>query len=275
MRPTLRQRLLGRAPHAVVAALALVVAIPMLWVVAASLRVRNTLTGGFFDPADLGFDNYHRVLQSQLPRNLLNSLVASGVASILAVAVGTVTAYGFSRFTFRGAKALFWAMLLLQLIPSASLVVPLYKLWGTLGLFNSLGGLGLAYAGISTAVCVLLVKSFVDEIPRDFEEAAAIDGCSSWGTFRRVVMPLLGPAMAAGGIFVFITTWQEFVLASSVTNDPLLYTVTVGLQQFSGEYSTDFGAILAGSVLTALPIVLVFAIFQRQFVRTVVGGVKG
>jgi ABC-type glycerol-3-phosphate transport system permease component len=266
--------LAAKAPHAVILALAVVVAVPMLWVVAASLRERNVLTGGLFDFSDFGFANYDRALSSNLPRNFLNSVIASSLASVLAVAVGTVTAYGFSRFRFRGSTALFWSMLLLQLIPSASLVVPLYKLWGTLGLFNSLSGLAVAYAGLSTAVCVLLIKGFVDEIPRELDEAAAIDGCSSWATFWRVVLPLLRPALAAGGIFVFITTWQEFVIASSVTNDPSLYTVTVGLQQFSGEFRTDFGAILAGSVLTALPIVVVFAIFQRQFVQTVTGGVK-
>lgn len=275
MRRTVGQRMAGRLPHAVIAAIALVVLVPMLYVVAASLRQRNVLTGGLTDFSDYGLDNYTRALQGNLGRNLLNSLIASGLASLTAVAVGTVTAYGFSRFTFRGSKVLFWAMLLLQLIPAASLVVPLYKLWGRLGLFNSLGGLGLAYAGLSTAVCVLLIKGFVDEIPRDFDEAAACDGCSSWGTFWRVVLPLLGPAMVAGGIFVFITTWQEFVIAASLTNDPLHYTVTVGLQQFTGEHRTDNGAILAGSVLTALPIVLVFAAFQRHFVQTVTGAVKG
>jgi ABC-type glycerol-3-phosphate transport system permease component len=275
MRPALGRRVARRAPHAVLAAIALVVLVPMLYVVAASLRQRNVLTGGLTDFSDYGLGNYTRVLHSNLPRNLLNSLIASGLASTVAVAAATVTAYGFSRFAFRGSRVLFWAMLLLQLIPTASLVVPLYKLWGKLGLFNSLGGLGLAYAGLSTAVCVLLIKGFVDEIPRDFDEAAMIDGCSSWAAFWRVLMPLLGPAMVAGGIFVFITTWQEFVIASSVTNDPLLYTVTVGLQQFSGEYRTDYGAILAGSVLTALPIVVVFAAFQRHFVRTVTGAVKG
>jgi ABC-type glycerol-3-phosphate transport system permease component len=259
----------------VIVVLALVVAIPMLWAVSASLRESQVLTGGLFDFSDLGFGNYARALQSNLPRNFLNSVIACGLASLLSVAAATVTAYGFSRFTFRGAKALFWSMLLLQLIPAASLVVPLYRLWGELRLFNNLAGLGLAYAGMSTAVCVLLIKGYVDEIPRELDETAALDGCSNWSTFWRVVMPLLGPAMTAGGIFVFITTWQEFVIASSVMNDPKLYTITVGLQGFSGQYRTDYGAILAGSVLTALPIVLVFAIFQRQFVKTVTGGLKG
>jgi ABC-type glycerol-3-phosphate transport system permease component len=271
----MRSTLARKGPHAVIAVLALTVAVPMLWVIMASLRQGQVLTGSLFDLSDLGFGNYARVLRSNLPRTFLNSLIACGVATVLSVAAATVTAYGFSRFTFRGARLLFWTMLLLQLIPAASLIVPLYKLWGDLGLFNNLLGLALAYAGMSTAVCVLLIKGFVDEIPRELDESAAIDGCSSWSTFWRVIMPLLRPAMAAGGIFVFITTWQEFVIASSVLNDPNLYTITVGLKGLSGQFRTDFGAIMAGSVLTALPVVLVFAAFQRHFVRTVTGGLKG
>jgi ABC-type glycerol-3-phosphate transport system permease component len=267
--------LVRKGPHAVIVVLALAVALPMLWVVMASLRQGQVLTGGLLDFTDLGLGNYRQVLKSGLPRNLVNSLIACGAATVLAVAVATVTAYGFSRFRFRGARLLFWAMLLLQLIPAASLVVPLYKLWGDLGLFNNLIGLAVAYAGMSTAVCVLLIKGFVDEIPRDFDEAAAIDGCSGWSAFRRVIMPLLRPAMTAGGIYVFIMTWQEFIIASSVLNDPHLYTVTVGLNGLSGQYRTDYGAIMAGSVLTALPVVVVFAAFQRHFVRSVTGGLKG
>jgi ABC-type glycerol-3-phosphate transport system permease component len=247
----------------------------MLWVVLASFRQGQVLTGGLFDFSTFGFGNYVHALTSDLPHDVINSVIASTVASVLAVAVGTITAYGFSRLRFRGARALLWVMLLIQLIPGASLVVPLYKLWGDLGLFNSQFGLALAYAGVNTAVCILLVKEYLDEIPLELDEAAAIDGCSTWTTFVRVLVPLLGPAMTAAGIFVFITTWQEFLIASSVSNDPSFFTLTVGLQQFQGEHKTDNGAILAGSVLTALPIIAIFAMFQRQFVSTIAGSTKG
>lgn len=262
-------------PHAVITLITLIVIVPMLWVVVASFRQGGqVLSGGLFDFTDFGFRNYITVLRSSLPRNFVNSVIACGLASVLSVAVGAVTAYGFSRYRFTGAGAIFWGMLLLQLIPAASLVVPLYKLWGDLGLFNNLLGLALAYGGMSTAVCVLLLKGYIDEIPRELDEAAAIDGCSRWTTFWRVVVPLLAPALAACGIYVFIISWQEFVIASSLINDSSLATITVGLQGFSGEYTTDYGAILAGSVLTALPIVILFAVFQRQFVQTVTGGLK-
>ena len=272
---SLGRSVVQKVPHAVVTIVALIVIVPMAWVVVASLRQGGQiLSGGLFDFTDLGFDNYRRVLESSIPQNFVNSVIACAIASILAISVGAVTAFGFSRYTFRGAKVIFWTMLLLQLIPAASLVVPLYKLWGQLGLFNNLLGLGVAYGGMSTAVCVLLLKGFIDELPRELDEAAAIDGCSKWTAFWRIIFPLLRPALAASGIYVFIMTWQEFVIASSLINDPSLATITVGLQGFSGQYTTDYGAILAGSVLTALPILVLFAIFQKQFVQTVTGGLK-
>jgi arabinogalactan oligomer / maltooligosaccharide transport system permease protein len=270
-----RRKAVRVLPSAAITVIALAVLIPLLWVIVASLRQGRVLTGGLFDFTNFGWGNYVTVLHSSIPRNFLNSVIACSLASILAVAVGAVTGYGFSRFSFPGSKAIFWGLLLIQLIPAASLVVPLYKLWGNLGLFNNLGGLAVAYAGMSTAVCVLLLKGYIDDIPRELDEAAAIDGCSRWTTFWRVIFPLLRPALAACGIYAFIGAWQEFVIASSLINDNSLATITVGLQNFSGQYTTDYGAILAGSVVTALPIIVLFALFQKQFVSTVTGGIKG
>lgn len=268
------RRLLGSIPDIVILLAFLVVAVPFAWVVIASFRTGSVLTGAIFDFSDMGFDNYIRVAQSSLPRNVVNSFIACGLASLLSVAVAAVAAYGFSRFKFRGSNVLFWSILVVQLVPAVSMVVPLYKLWATLGLFNNVIGLGIAYAGLNTAVCLLLLKSFIDDIPRELDEAAKIDGCSSWTSFRKVILPLLGPGLTSAGMFVFITTWQEFVIASSLMNDPKAFPITVGLQNLSTQYTTDYGGIMAGSVLTALPVVVIFAFFQKQFVQTVTGGVK-
>nr|WP_240895957.1 carbohydrate ABC transporter permease [Kineococcus siccus] len=197
------------------------------------------------------------------------------LAAVLSVAVGAVAAYAFSRFTFRGSRALFWLILVVQVIPGVSVVVPLYQLWASLQLFNSVIGLGVAYAGLNTAVCMLLLKGFVDDVPRELDEAAAIDGCGHVATFGRVVLPLMAPALTASGIYVLVNTWQEYVIASSLLNDPSAFTATVGLQNLVGQYSTDYGGIMAGSVLTAIPIIIVFSLFQKQFVQTVTGGLKG
>lgn len=251
------------------------VVVPFAWVVLASLRESNVLTGSVLDFSSFGFANYEKVLEDGLPANLVNSVIACVVASLLSVSVSAAAAYGFSRFTFVGSSLLFWLILVVQVIPAVSMVVPLYKLWASLQLFNSVVGLGIAYAGLNTAVCMLLLKGFMDDIPRELDEAAAVDGCSPFAAFRRIVLPLLAPALTSAGIYVLVITWQEYVIASSLMNDPTSFTATVGLQNLVGQYTTDYGAIMAGSVLTAIPVVLVFALFQRQFVQTVTGGLKG
>jgi ABC-type glycerol-3-phosphate transport system permease component len=271
----LRSRFVGLVPNVVLFVIFVLVVVPFAWVVLASFRQVNVLTGSIFDFSHFGFANYLTVLQGTLPQNLLNSTIACAVAAVLSVGVSAVAAYAFSRFTFRGSRALFWMILVVQVIPAVSMVVPLYKLWAVLHLFNSVIGLGIAYAGLNTAVCMLLLKGFVDEIPRELDEAAAIDGCSHFGTFRRVVLPLLRPALTSAGIYVLVITWQEYVIASSLLNDPGSFTATLGLQNLVGQYTTNYGAIMAGSVLTSIPVIIVFAIFQKQFVQTVTGGLKG
>lgn len=271
----LRNRFAGFLPNFVLLVVLVLVVVPFVWVILASFRQSNVLTGSVFDFSNLGLTNYLTVISAGLPLNLLNSVVACGSAAVLSVVVSAVAAYSFSRFTFRGSRALFWMILVVQVIPAVSMVVPLYKLWADFQLFNSVLGLGLAYAGLNTAVCMLLLKGFVDDIPRELDEAAAIDGCSPFGSFRRVVLPLLAPALTSAGIYVLVTTWQEYVIASSLMNNPASFTATVGLENLVGQYTTNYGAIMAGSVLTSIPVIIVFAIFQKQFVQTVTGGLKG
>lgn len=261
-------------PNLVVLALVAIVAVPFIWVILASFRESNVLTGSPFNLSLYGPANYIKVLTGTLPANLINSAIACIVASVVSVLVSAIAAYAFSRFTFPGSRALYWSILVVQVIPAVSIVVPLYKLWADLDLFNSVIGLGIAYAGLNTAVCMLLLKGFVDDIPRELDEAAAIDGCSPFGAFRRVVLPLLAPALTSAGIYVLVITSQEFVIASSLLNDPNAFTATVGLRSLAGQYVTDYGGIMAGSIVTALPVIIIFAIFQRQFVQTVTGGVK-
>lgn len=270
-----RIRLGNLVPQVVLLVILLAVLVPFVWVILASFREGDVLTGGILDFSTFGFSHYATVLTGGLLGSLVNSAIACVLAAVLSVGVSAVAAYAFSRFRFRGSNALYWLILVVQVIPAVSMVVPLYKLWATLHLFNSVIGLGIAYAGLNTAVCMLLLKGFVDDIPRELDEAAAIDGCGPFNAFRRVVLPLLAPAITSAGIYVLVITWQEYVIASSLLNDPGSFTATLGLQNLVGQFSTDYGAIMAGSVLTSIPVIAVFAFFQKQFVQTVTGGLKG
>ncbi len=249
--------------------------IPFVWVISASLRTSNVITGGIV-PNHPSLANYTYVLtNSSLPANFVNSLVACGFATLLNIPVATLAAFAFSRLHFLGKRHLYLSVLITQLLPGAAIVIPLYQLWATVGFFNSRFALGLAYAGITMAVGILLLRGFFDTIPRDLDEAAAIDGCNLLQTFYLILLPLAKPAIIATAIYTFLTTWQDFLFSSSLMNDPSQFTLTVGLYSFIGDYATNWGAIMAGAVITAAPIVIIFALLQKYFVQTVVGSVKG
>lgn len=261
--------------HLAVIVVAIITIIPFVWVISASLRATNVTTGGLL-PENPSLDNYIYVLtNSSLPMNFVNSLVACCFATLVNIPVATLAAFAFSRLRFYGKGNLYLSVLVTQLLPGAAIVIPLYQLWASIGFFNDRFALGLAYAGITMAVGVLLLRGYFDTIPRDLDDAAAIDGCNSLQTFYLVLLPLAKPAIIATAIYTFLTTWQDFLFSSSLINDPAQFTLMVGLYSFIGAFTTNWGAIMAGAVITAAPIVIIFAVLQKYFVQTVVGSVKG
>ncbi len=182
--------------------------------------------------------------------------------------------FGFSRFHFRGRNLLLIILLISQLLPAA-IVVPLFLQLSALHLLNAPGALGVTYAGLTVPLIVLLLINFCYGIPRELDEAAAIDGCTKFSMFWRIHLPLLRPGLAAAAIFIFINTWQEFLLAISLTTKADNYTLPVGLFAFQGQFVTDWGGIMAMAVVIALPAVILFAVLQNQFVSSLTGAVKG
>ncbi len=166
-------------------------------------------------------------------------------------------------------------MLVTQILPATALVIPLYKVWSLGHLFSNLAALGVAYAAFNMALGILLVKNFFDNLPLSLDEAAILDGCSRRQVFWYVLRPLVTPAIAATAVFVFVNAWQDYLLASSLITSSSEFTVNVGLYAFKGANTTNWGAILATSVLVSLPSILMFTATQRYFVRVVSGGVKG
>jgi ABC-type glycerol-3-phosphate transport system permease component len=175
----------------------------------------------------------------------------------------------------RGKSALFYGVLVTQVLPATALVIPLYRVWALAHAFNSLVALGIAYAAFNMALAILLVRNFFDNIPRALDDAASLDGCTRFQTFWYVLRPLVTPAVAAASVFVFINAWQDYLLASSLITSSGRFTATVGLYSFEGAFTTNWGAILASSVLVSIPSVLMFVAAQRYLVRVVSGGVKG
>jgi multiple sugar transport system permease protein len=261
--------------NAAAVVICLVLAIPFIWTVLESFHGANV-----FAPALSAFrptvSNYTFVFfHTQLPRQFLNSLIACGTAMIVSIPVTTMAAYGYSRIRFRGKRLLFFGVLVTQILPATALVIPLYKVWSLGHLFSNLAALGVAYAAFNMALGILLVKNFFDNLPVSLDEAAILDGCSRWQVFWYVLRPLVTPAIAATAVFVFVNAWQDYLLASSLITNSADFTANVGLYSFKGANTTNWGAILAASVLVSLPSILMFTATQRYFVRVVSGGVKG
>ncbi|MCF6467680.1 carbohydrate ABC transporter permease [Nonomuraea sp. MG754425] len=205
-----------------------------------------------------------------------NSLMV-GVASLVATTVVALAGgYALARYAFRGRGAFMIGMLCTQFIPGALMIIPLFEIFRTLGLTNSLWSLVIAETVFQLPLSLILISGFIRNIPYELEQAAWVDGCSRLRGFLAIVLPLLRPALVAVGSFAFIHSWNNFLFALMFINDQEKFTVPVGLAYNLGENSVDFGALAAGGVVAALPVVIVFAFIQRYLVQGMsAGAVKG
>lgn len=205
-----------------------------------------------------------------------NSFLVAAATTLVGVLMSCTAAYALSRFRFPGRRAGLATFLVVQMFPSTLLMIPLYVLLHRLGLLNTLVGLVLVYATTAIPFCVYTLKGYFDTLPRELEEAARIDGASSWGVFFRVVLPLARPAIAVTALFSFMTAWNEFILAGTFMTDEASYTLPVMLHHYIGEYHAEWGHFAAGAILTSLPVMALFYVLQRYLVGGLTAGaVKG
>jgi arabinogalactan oligomer/maltooligosaccharide transport system permease protein len=234
-------------------------------------------------PRDTTWDNFAQLLGARggdgelvFLRYALNSAIVALVTTVVGVFLACTAAYALSRHRFKGRRAGLATFLVVQMFPSVLLMMPLYVLLDRLGLLNSLLGLVLVYATTAIPFCVWTLKGYFDTLPRELEEAARIDGASSWGVFFRIVLPLARPGIAVTALFSFMTAWNEFILASTFMTDEMSYTLPVLLKSYIGEYSAHWGMFAAGAVLTSLPVMALFYFLQRYLVGGLTAGsVKG
>ncbi|HEY3048936.1 MAG TPA: carbohydrate ABC transporter permease [Polaromonas sp.] len=204
-----------------------------------------------------------------------SAIVAFGTAA-LSIALAIFPAYVLSRYRMRAVAILGVALFVTQMLPEAMLVVPLYAIFGQLGLLNSLTGLILANTAFTVPVITLILKGAVDGVPIDIEEAAGIDGCSRLGIVLTMVLPLVAPSLAAAAVIAFFHGWNEYVFAQTLISDQVLQTASVGLAGFVGELSTPMHTVMAIGLMYTLPAVIFYLFVQRYVVSGMTAGsVKG
>jgi multiple sugar transport system permease protein len=264
----------------VVLGLAVLVALfPFWWMLVTSLKQPIDIFAGVsLVPQHLTFSNYSRLFGPyHMGHFLVNSIIVVSVAVAISLVFGSLAAYALARFRLRlglNRHALV-ATLIVRMLPAILLVVPIYIVLGQTGLLDSKLGLVIVYTGLNTSFVIWMMQSFLEEIPRDIEEAAMVDGDSRLTAFRRVVLPLAAPGIAATAIFSVIATYNDFLIALSLTSTPNAQTVPVGVSTLIGKIQIEWGPMAAAGVVGALPIILFALVVQRHFVRGLtMGAVK-
>ncbi|WP_229691100.1 carbohydrate ABC transporter permease, partial [Sphaerisporangium melleum] len=209
-------------------------------------------------------------------RYLLNSAVVALGTVLAGSVVALLAATAVARFRFRFRTTFLILLLIVQMIPAEALLIPLFLMVRRLGLYDQLLGLVVVNVGFTLPFAIWMLRTFVAAVPKELEEAAAIDGAGRLVTFWRVLFPLVAPGLVATSIFSFITAWNEFVFALTLINDQGGYTMPVALGFFTSQRSTDWGGIMAASTLMTIPVIVFFLLVQRRMVSGLVAGaVKG
>lgn len=272
-----RFRLPFSAWHVLLAPLALLFAVPLIWLLLSSVMSNAEINR--FPPAlwpsgiDLG--GYRYVLgNAMFPRWLLNSAIVSAVAVTSNLVFGALGGYAFARMRFRGSRTLLVLMLATMAVPFQLTMIPTFLVMKKLGLIDTLGAL--IVPSLVTPFAVFLLRQFFLSLPRELEEAAWIDGCSRLRVLYAIVLPLARPALATVAVLTFLTTWNDLTWPLIAINHDTQYTLQLGLTTFQGQHHTRWSAVMAGNVITVLPVLLAFLVAQKAFIRSVTSsGLKG
>jgi multiple sugar transport system permease protein len=268
------------ATYATLALFAIFCLFPFLWMLDTSLKPPGEVrslnpTFWIVHPT---LDNFNHVLTDG---NFLvyfrNSVIVAGGATLLSLMVSIFCGYALSRFHREPiARTVGGALVLSQMIPGVLLLAPIYILMRQFGLLSTYRALIIVYCTFSIPLCCFMLKGFFDAIPRELEDAAEMDGCSRFGFITRILLPLAAPGILATALFSFVTAWNEFLFGYVLINDEARRTLTPGIMVFKGPHLTDWGALMAASVLAVVPVAIFFVYLQRFLMEGLTtGAVKG
>ncbi|MEL7236898.1 MAG: carbohydrate ABC transporter permease, partial [Chloroflexota bacterium] len=228
-----------------------VVLVPFFWMFSVSLKPPEE---PFAIPARLWpesptLDNYRTAFRPEFQRYFLNSVIVSGATVLISVSVGLLAAYSFSRFALRAFTVLLIGIIVAQMFPVGAMIIPIYKIMRSLDLLNTYFALIAAYITITLPVAIWMLRGFISGIPRDLEEAAMVDGATRLQAFIRVIIPLARPGIIATSVWIIVVTWQEFLFALAFTSTQEMRTLSVGMNDFIGQYGIRYGELMASSVM--------------------------
>src|SRR3954447_7667311 len=262
-----------------VAAIVLFCLAPFYWLVNISLKTGADLSKADIFPPNPTLTNYKAIFNnSNFTRSLANSAIVSLSATFIGVVVGSFAAYALARLKLKGKFILLGIVLSITTFPQIAIAAPLFKLWTSIGLYNTLIGLIIPYLTFALPLSIYILVSFFREIPLDLEEAALVDGATNFEAFRKVVVPLAAPGLATTAILTFIGAWNEFLLATTLTSSVAARTVPVAISQFTGssEFEVPLGTQSAASVAISIPLIILVLLFQKRIVAGLpAGAVKG
>lgn len=275
-----RSRRLGNvACYAVLVTFSFVCIAPILWTFLTSLKLEEDIVTATLQyiPRRITFDNYVDLwTQSSYPQLVLNSLVVTTTTVGICLLTGTIAAYSFARFNFRGRIQIMLCYLIVRMFPAVMMIIPLFIVMRNLGLLDSTIGLAIAYTSFLLPLFVWMLKGFFDAAPKELESAARIDGATRLGAMIRIVIPIARNGLLATCIFVAIAAWNEFLFALMLTTSQGSRTWPVGLHLMVGEFQLPWGMLAAGGIISILPVIVLFAIVQRAMVTGLsAGAVKG
>ncbi len=278
--PRQRSRRRNLVPNLLGLFVFLVAAFPVYWMVLTSFRrgVDIQKATPQFVPSPGTLANYRKVFKRDFFWTAVkNSLTVTLLVLVLSLFIAFLAAVAVSRFRFRGRRAFIICILLVQMVPAEALIISLFRILDGWQLINTILGLTLTYLAFVLPFTIWTLRGFVANVPKELEEAAMIDGSSRFRAFMTITLPLVAPGLVATGIFAFIQAWNEFIFALVIMNRPQNQTLPVWLQAFNeGAKGTDWGGVMAGSTLMAIPVVIFFLLVQRRVASGLTAGaVKG
>ena len=273
---TTGDKVVGTVSHTVLIIWCLLVIVPLLWVILSSFKTSSEIFASPFGlPANWNFTNYRNAWTiAGIGNFFFNSVIVVFGALFLTMLFGAMSAYVLARFRFPGSRLLYYLMLAGLTFPIFLAIVPLFFVLRGIGLLNTLPGLILTYAAFAFPFTVFFLYAFFRSLSRSIAEAAAMDGAGEWRIFFQIMLQMARPGLATVAILNFVGLWNQFLLPVALNTNPENYVLTQGMASFASQagYSVDFGALFAAVVITVVPVLIVYMIFQRQLQGSVSQG---